>query len=351
MKHRFPKQRFSMRRGRFTYLLMLYLSLSLLILLVLPAALVSFWPTGAESRATSASPEILPLAAEEKEPLVRVYLTREERVLQLPLEQYVRGVLAAEMPAGFHPEALKAQAIASRTYIVQRMIHGDFSDAPPGAMVTDTVQHQVFWTEQEMRRRWGAAFVENINRLTRAVEETRGQVITYQGKPIYATYFSTSNGYTENAQDYWQTSGFPYLKSVPSPWDQKSPHFRSTHTFGTAELLERLGLDPAIPAAAGNSNWIAIVSRTGSQRVSQLRIGDQTLSGRQVREALDLPSTSFEVKVEGQTVTFEVQGYGHGVGMSQYGAHGMAQEGNRAEEIIRHYYQGVELSDYRSWLK
>ena len=331
-------------------LLLLIAGLAFVILVLPTLIVVGFGQEEARQEAVRRQ-EMIRLQPQPGEPAVSVYLSEEERVVHIPLERYVRGVVAAEMPVEFSLEALKAQAIASRTYIVQRMIQGDFSDVPQGAMVTDTPQHQAFLDDAALKARWGLAYEKNMEKLTKAVEETRGQVLTYEGKPIYAAFFSTSNGYTENADEYWEGGGLPYLTSVPSPWDAHSPKFRQRVEIPLEEFFAKLSLDPAVAASGDGEPWIEIVSKTAGQRVKEVRVGEQVLTGRQVREALGLNSTDFTVQIKGDTLVFTTTGYGHGVGMSQYGADGMAKEGKTAEEILRHYYRGVELADYRQWIK
>ncbi|OUM84164.1 MAG: stage II sporulation protein D [Bacillus thermozeamaize] len=322
-----------------------------LVIILIPSLLVLGFKQGGQVEEAAARQETIRLDPEAGEPLVTVYLSQEKRVIQVPLEQYVRGVVAAEMPIDFELEALKAQAIASRTYIVQRLILGDFSDVPAGAMVSDTVQHQAYLDENTLRARWGLAYEKNMAKLTKAVAETRGKVITYKGKPIYATFFSTSNGYTENAHEYWHGNALPYLKSVPSPWDARSPKFQATVKLPLEKFLAKLSLKPEVTATTDGRPWIEVVSKTTGHRVKEVRIGDKLFSGREIREALGLNSSDFTVRVNGDELEFTTNGYGHGVGMSQYGADGMAKEGKKAEEIIRYYYQGVELQDYRQWIK
>lgn len=320
-------------------------------ILVLPTLVV--WGFGHEESRQEIlrRQEAIHLEPEPAEPVVAVYLSEEKRIVHVPLERYVRGVVAAEMPVEFALEALKAQAIASRTYIVQRMIQGDFSDVPEGAMVTDTPQHQAYLDEAALKSRWGLAYEKNMEKLSKAVEATRGQVLTFEGKPIYAAFFSTSNGYTENADDYWEGDGLPYLQSVPSPWDAHSPKFHDRVEIPVDEFLAKLSLDASVTAAADGKPWIEVVSKTAGNRVKEVRVGDRLLSGRKVREALGLNSSDFTVQVMEDVLVFTTTGYGHGVGMSQYGADGLAKEGKTAEEILRHYYRGVELADYRQWIK
>lgn len=322
----------------------------LAILLLVPTVLAQFLPH-AEGQAVK---EYIPLKSQEEgqtenfDLMVRVYRTQSKTIEKVPLEEYVRGVVASEMPHDFHLEALKAQALAARTYIIRRLADKDFSDTPPGADVRDDEGHQVYQSEAELKERWGFNFEERISRINQAVNETRGLVITYQGRPIDATFFSTSNGYTENSEDYWGQP-IPYLRSVKSPWDKESPRFKEQISFSLAEFQNKLGVELTLPVSAGQP-FAEIVSRTEGNRVKEVKIGDKTFTGREVRELLGLPSSDFTWKVEGDSVVITTTGYGHGVGMSQFGANGMAKEGKKAEEIVQYYYQGVEVEDYRKWV-
>ncbi|OEF99809.1 stage II sporulation protein D [Vulcanibacillus modesticaldus] len=280
---------------------------------------------------------------------ISVYRANSKKIETYPLEEYVRGVVAAEMPTEFELEALKAQAIAARTYIVKRIAEKDFSDVPEGAVVSDTVKHQVFLSDDELKKIWGIAYTERISKINKAINETIGQVITYQGKPIDALFFSTSNGYTENSEDYFEKE-VPYLRSVASPWDNQSPKFQTSLTISYDVIKSKLNVDPVILASTGQK-WIEILETTAGKRVKKIRIGDKILSGRQIRELFNLSSSSFTFETKGDEVVFYTKGYGHGVGMSQYGANGMAKEGRTAQEIIKYYYTGVEITDIGQWIK
>lgn len=277
-------------------------------------------------------------------PVVPVFLSHENRVENVPLETYVRGVVAAEMPIEFELEALKAQALAARTYIVRRMLDKDDSQVPVhGALVTDTVVHQAYLKEDQIGRNWsGAAARENMSKLNRAVEETKDKILLYEGKPINAVFFSTSNGHTENAEDYWGRP-VPYLRSVPSPWDAVlSPRYKETIKMPYKEFLGRLGLTGTVSAASAISG-ARVTEWTEGQYVKKIRIGGRLFTGRDVREKLQLNSARFEWKLKGSDVLITTTGYGHGVGMSQWGADGMAKEGKTAEEIVKYYYKGIEI--------
>jgi stage II sporulation protein D len=280
--------------------------------------------------------------------LIPVYLSRKQRIEEVPLEHYVRGVLAAEMPIEFELEAMKAQAIAARTYIMRRIVERDFSNVPvEGAWVTDTVTHQAYLTTEQLKENWGVlAYTRNMGKVNQAVNETKGLIATYANKPIDATFFSTSNGYTENSEDYWSAE-IPYLRSVPSPWDQElSPKFETTVSLPYQTVYQKLGITRVQPVSTNSAEHplaFTILETTEGHRIKKVSIGSQTFTGREVREKLGLNSSQFKWKQEGDHIKLTTYGYGHGVGMSQWGAHGMAQEGSKAEDIIKHYYQGVEI--------
>lgn len=308
--------------------------------------------TSVRSERTAPQAQKKPPGIAAAQPMVRVYLSGTRQIESVALEQYVRGVLAAEMPSSFELEALKAQAMAARTYIMRRLLAKDTSGTPEGADVTDTVAHQAYKPLAEMERLPKNAAAK----LSRAVEETKDLIVTYDGKPIMAAFFSTSNGYTENAEDYWG-SPIPYLKSVPSPWDEQvAPKYAERTTFQMNALLSELGVSVQslklqsdvrtsgkITSFQGIGNQLHIVSRTAGKRVGQVQIGSERFTGREIREKLGLRSSAFDWSVDNDKLVITTYGFGHGVGMSQYGAQGMAKEGATAEQIVTYYYRDVKL--------
>lgn len=274
--------------------------------------------------------------SESKKLSVAVYRNASKKVEEVDLEKYVLGVIAAEMPQKFHEEALKAQAVTARTYIY-RMLLANNASAPKGADVTDTVSNQVYIDDVGLKKKWGANYTNYRNKFIDAVNETKGQIITYENEPIAVNFFSTSNGYTENSEDYWSAE-IPYLRSVESPWDKLSPKYEKKYTFSIEEFTQKLGLSNNVSSSKG-----VILSRTEGNRIERVRFGSKTFSGREVREKLELASSDFSWNVEGNKISFTTKGYGHGVGMSQYGADGMAKEGSDYEEIISYYFQGVSI--------
>lgn len=272
--------------------------------------------------------------------IVRIYLTKEKRIEKVPLETYIRGVVAGEMPIEFELEALKAQAIAARTYIVRRLAGGENEGAPRGADVTDTVEHQVYVPLAELAGKWPKTEQRaNMSKLGDAIDQTRGLVVTYEGKPIEAVFFSTSNGYTENSEDYWEQK-LPYLRSVESPWDESiSPKYKETVKLSLNDFLKKLG----VKRNGSSKPKVRIVEKTEGNRIGEIEIGGKLFTGRQVRERLGLASSQFTWTIKGDTITITTYGYGHGVGMSQWGANGMAREGANAETILGHYYSSTKL--------
>jgi stage II sporulation protein D len=282
--------------------------------------------------------------------MIPVYLTQKKQIETVSLEAYVRGVLAAEMPIEFEPEALKAQAMASRTYMVRRILDQDFSNVPvKNAWVTDTVAQQAYISLEDLKSKWGSSSSANMDKINRAVKETEGMILTYENRPINATFFSTSNGYTENSEDYWPDK-IPYLRSVLSPWDIKlSPSYQSIVTLGYKSVLQKLGVS-GISTVSTRSNGIKILEWSAGHRVKKITIGGKIFSGREVREKLGLASSQFDWKWKGSELEFITYGYGHGVGLSQWGANGMAKEGKTCEEIVRYYYTGISIGKASSFL-
>ncbi|MFD2131521.1 stage II sporulation protein D [Pseudogracilibacillus auburnensis] len=254
---------------------------------------------------------------------------------KVPLEKYVISVVASEMPAEFEAEALKAQAIAARTYIVNHLLH---QDGEEDVIISDTTEHQVYKNEDELKTAWGSDFHWKIEKVTDAVLATEGEIITYDEQPITPTFFSMSNGFTEDAKNYWGNE-LPYLKSVESKWEEKHPNFTEQNVFTIDEINSKLG----ISLQAGNAIPIQI-KRTESNRVSELVINDSTFTGKDIREKLNLRSNDFSIQQKNEHLIFTTKGYGHGVGMSQYGANGMAEEGKTYKEILSYYYQDIDIN-------
>jgi len=273
--------------------------------------------------------------------VVQLHRSKTDTIEELPLEQYIRGVIAAEMPADFQLEALKAQALAARTYFINKWSRST------GPISDDYRIDQAYLSDAELKLRWGGTYIENSNRINQAINETKGMILTYENTPIEAFFFSTSNGYTENSEDVW-SSKIPYLRSVESPWDTISPKFQETKIIPISEVHDKLLLTVPVTAWSGQDTIprMAAIKRSNGKRIVEMVIGDQKFTGREIREKLGLNSTHFTVAIKGNDMHFTTFGYGHGVGMSQWGAEAMAREGKTATEIARYFYQGIEIKPY-----
>ncbi|WP_338450193.1 stage II sporulation protein D [Niallia oryzisoli] len=271
---------------------------------------------------------------------VAVYRTAKQDVESIPLEEYVAGVVASEMPADFEKEALKAQALTARTYIVKQLMSDQSVDLPKDANVADTEFFQVYKSPEELKKVWGPSdFSWKMEKINEAVKETQGQILTYDGNPIDATFFSTSNGYTENSEAIWANS-LPYLQSVESPWDKQSPKFSGQRIIPVKEFETKLGVK-----LKNNKTIGEVTERTAGKRVAKVNINGKEVSGKDIRDKLGLMSTDFTWERRGDDIVINTKGYGHGVGMSQYGANGMAKEGKKYTDIVQYYYKGIQIAD------
>ncbi|KOY83915.1 stage II sporulation protein D [Lysinibacillus macroides] len=259
---------------------------------------------------------------------------------KIPLETYITGVVAAEMPVSFHKEALKAQAIAARTYALKTTNYGEKAIAP-------TVARQVFYDEKQRKTNWASNFLGNEKKIVEAINETKGQVLLYHNELITAMFHSTSNGKTESAYGY-SGNEIPYLQSVASIADQASPKFEAQQEWTLAQWNS---LWP-VQWQPSDFNRIQLFYNE-SGRVERLQLGNNVWTGREVRTLLGIPSTDFTMNYDASTkkVRVNTQGYGHGVGMSQYGAEAMANEGKTADEILHYYYQDIEIKKIDACLK
>ena len=263
---------------------------------------------------------------------IKVKITKTNEIVSIPIEDYVIGVVAGEVPASFDLEALKAQAVASRTYALEHK-----QRSKTNYDVTDNTQNQVYINLEDMKNKWKNNYDSNLNKIINAVNLTKGEVILYDNNLIDAMFFSTSNGYTENSENVF-SSKKPYLISVPSPWDkQESPVFKTTSTISKKEFLFNLGLSD------NDKINITDIKTTNTKRVISLNINGKNFKGSEIKAIFKLRSTSFTIEIKEDKVNFIVNGFGHGVGMSQYGANGMAKEGYSYKDILKHYYKNCEI--------
>ena len=261
-------------------------------------------------------------------------LMDDDTVQQMDLCDYLTGVVLAEMPASFEAEAHKAQAVVARTYTLRAESRGGRHD--DAAVCTDHTCCQAYVSEEAYLQRGGSR--DSIEKIRSAVEETEGMVLTYEDDLIEATYFSCSGGWTEDALAVWGTD-VPYLQATYSPGEENAAHYTDTVTFTAEAFANALSLD-----SGGNpQDWISDIQFTAGGGVDYMVIQDVIFKGTALRKLLNLRSTSFSVQVEGTTITINTRGYGHRVGMSQYGADAMAASGALYPEILAHYYRGTTL--------
>jgi stage II sporulation protein D len=322
------------------------LAIFIAVIVLLPAVLVlpfsSSPPDWEEESQAEPFEKMLALEIPHSDIVVPVFRTSMDTVENIPLEEYVAGVVASEMPADFEVEALKAQALTARTYIVKALLSSSKNASlPQEAVVSDTINHQVYKGKEELKRIWGEDFNHKLAKIVEAVTETKGQILTYEGQPIQASFFSASNGYTVDSEDYWENE-YPYLRSVESPWDKESPKYVESIQLSVRAVEEKLDVSIKKDGKIGK-----VISTTSGKRVGKIQIGKKEFTGKEIREKLELRSTDFQMEKKGKNITITTKGYGHGVGMSQYGANGMAKEGKSYQDIVNYYYQGVEISDYK----
>ena len=265
--------------------------------------------------------------------VIRVKRVDTGNIDSIGLEEYIVGVLAGEMPIYFELEALKAQAVAARSYALKRMEYNKNNEYD----VVDSIMNQVYLDRNYLKEAWGSSYTSNINKLIRAVNETSGEYLDYNGGIADALFFSTSNGYTENS-DVVFSFDVPYLKSVDSKWDESvSSVFHSSITISVSDFLQKMKIS--------NSDKVVFsdIVKSDTGRVISININGANFKGMDVYNNLGLKSLDFSLEQVGSNIVINTSGYGHGVGMSQYGALGMAKNGYNYRDILLHYYTGVSI--------
>lgn len=399
-----PRHIFSRRRKKTALwqwkIFLLYIGAMVLILIVLPFLLVGGGRQG-EDPAVAQWQDVPPEAGEGGELSLQIYMVESGEMAEMDLEVYIAGVVAAEMPAAFHAEALKAQAVAARTFALQKALqlggrgcarfagadlctdstccqawNGDAAQAMAQAQAQTMAQRGAEGPEQaqgperamaqaiserpyaEPRENEGAVgMINNLNRpfptVLAAVEATRGLVLKYNGALIQAVYHSTCGGMTAAAGEVWGWD-IPYLQPVKHPYCRHSPHYRQNVRMELSAFLAAIGIETgdraAVPVLAGREPVMEVLRHGASGRNLLLRLPprtpERTLSGTELRRLLGLPSTHFQWQVEEDEVVFHMRGFGHGVGLCQYGADGMGQAGYSFAEILKHFYQGALISEH-----
>ncbi len=263
---------------------------------------------------------------------VRVKQTESGNIVEVPLEEYVAGVVAGEMPITFETEALKAQAVAARSYVLKKIEQNYKNNYD----VVDTVLNQVYLDNESLKNKWKDKYEERIQKIKKVVLDTKGEYLTYNGKVIEAFFFSTSSGLTENCEEVF-VEALPYLRSVDSHYDEISPVYETQKVINYTEFCNKLGIEN-VPLN------INITKTTSTGRIKNITINGVNFTGNQVTQRLGLRSNYFEIKQDNDNVIITTKGYGHGVGMSQYGANGMAKEGYTYKDILNHYYTNIQIS-------
>lgn len=272
-------------------------------------------------------------------------------VMEVPVRDYVIGAVCAEMPAAFHEEALKAQAVAAHTYAERQRSLAETSPDPTllGAdLSNDTSKYQGYFTESQMRHFFGENYDLYYEKISSAVDEVLPYILTYEGEPIISAFHSMSSGVTESAENAWGTA-VDYLVPVDSEFDMEAPKYTEEVTYEADFLRQRFEkVFEGVELGENIENWVIPMEISPSGTVLTASVGNLQVTGGDIREALGLRSADFEVTAEEDTLTFTTHGYGHGVGMSQYGANTMANEGKTWREILEHYYVDVSIRKIES---
>ena len=333
-------------------LTVLILAAAIAVIPVVPACIVRNTDGEAAPQLTAESPVSEKQAKRSKKrsaEAYRVFNIEDGEVLKVPVRDYVIGAVMAEMPASFETEALKAQAVAAHTYAERQ--HLRQKDSPSEELhgadfSNDTSKYQGFFTKEQAKERLGEKFDENYKKIASAVDEVLPYIITYDDTPIIAAFHSMSPGFTESAENAWG-SPVDYLVEVDSRSDLTAPKFREDKRFTVDEM--RAALAAAFPDASlgdDTAEWLVPQTVSDAGTVLTASVGDKTVTGGDIRTALDLRSAAFEVRCECGEFIITTKGFGHGVGMSQYGANAMAADGKSWREILEHYYPSCTISAY-----
>ncbi len=280
-------------------------------------------------------------------PVISVYDADSKEVFQIPLETYLIGVVAGEVPMRFADEAIKAQSVAARTYTLKKLaaFGGDPCGRGGADICTDSSHCQAYRTDAQLREGWGGDYEANRARLVSLIHATAGKAVTYRGEAIEAFFHSTSGGHTENSENAF-SEALPYLRGVASPGEESAPRFQGEMKFSRERFADKINdaYDDADLVKRKLEEDVSIRSRFESGRVDKIRLGGVTVDGTDLRRLLGLDSSNFRISFERDSIVFSTTGFGHGVGMSQMGADYMARTGSSYEQILAHYYTGTELS-------
>lgn len=279
---------------------------------------------------------------------ITLYHTETKNTEKIPLDEYLYGVVSAEMPASFEEEALKAQAIVARTYTLYKIQNSGGKHKENNADICDSASCCQAWiTKEDRLSKWNEEEREsNWNKIVNAVNNTQGKIITYDGKVINAFFHSNSGGKTESPINVWGGSNYPYLQAVQTDGEDAYSQYKSEVTLSKDDFVEKIKEEHKdFEINFAKEDCIKIKEYTEGDRVKTIQIGNLELTGVEVRNIFSLRSANFKFSIDGDNIKFDVIGYGHGVGMSQTGADSLAKQGKNCEEIIKHYYTGVEIID------
>ena len=303
--------------------------------------------TGAEAEVIQTPEEPIKEYEYAKYGTIKLLHSKTGEVEELALDDYLVNVVSAEMPANFEVEALKAQAVVARTYTIYKVINKKHDNAD---ICDDSTCCQAYITKEDRLARWEESLREsNWKKIVDCVNETKGIIATYGNQPINAFFHSNSGGTTATAVNVWGGGDYPYLQVVETVGEEGYTQYASEVVLSREDLLNKLKAKYSdIAINFDNDEDLKVLEHTESGRVKTIKFGNHSISGVEARSLLGLKSTNFEITKEGNTIKFSVKGYGHGVGMSQTGADAMAKQGSNYEEIIKHFYVGVELKDVNS---
>ena len=275
-------------------------------------------------------------------PTVKVMSANSTDITEMPLKEYLIGVVAEEMNASYHEEAIKAQIIASHTLLLY-LKNKDIKDLEGADISADSKIHQGYLTKERQKEKWKDNYDTYRKKIEMCVDEVMNYTLEYDGKYINAAFHSISNGKTENASDVWG-GNYPYLVSVASTGDKLSPAYKSEVTVSKDDFKKAFQ-DKDIKFDKKPESWIQKITNTKTGMVKTIKICNKAFTGREIRNLFSLRSSTFTCEYKNGNFVFIVNGYGHGVGMSQHGADYMARQGSTYEEILKHYYTGVEITE------
>ncbi len=309
-------------------------------LIICPAAAL----TGNGLEDDSAREVVAVQTEEESVAYISVMSSSSGKTEKIKLREYIIGCVAAEMPANYHPEALKAQAVASYTYAKKVSEQNEkYKESYLGeADITDSPEtHQGYIGEKERREKWGDDFEEYEKKISDAVDEVFGYFMTYNGETVLAVYHSNSAGKTQSAETLWGTD-IPYLKSVESPGDKLSPDYVTIHEFSKSEF-KKFAKKCDVSLDGDAEEWVGESTEAENGYVVSVKLGETEVSASKFREEFGLKSCSFDIEYADENFSVKCYGHGHGAGMSQYGADYMARQGSSWREILKHYYTAIEF--------